>query len=318
MLTVRGRRPRRYRSIQIVTTPGSGNGGALAAADRLREELRARGHDVQLDVFPRLQGLLRWAATDTSRFSLLISVGGDGTQSAVAMAAVRRSVPFLPVPAGFGNLFARALRQPNRVEEVLDLLDRGELAHVDVGLQNGEPFLCHASFGLLSEVQARVESGSYPRIRWRRWVEYYRAAVRHLRATPLPALQVAVDGRVVTRDAVVVTVANVQTYGGWLRLTPAALPTDGLFDVFVMQGATKRAILARLLRRHLRIPGTESGMHVYRGRWASVVASGAPRNDLELLPGVLPVLVSPETLRASDRVRVPEDGASPLWHRRPA
>ena len=162
MLTVRGRRPRRYRSIQIVTTPGSGNGGALASADRLREELRARGHDVQLDVFPRLQGLLRWAATDTSRFSLLISVGGDGTQSAVAMAAVRRSVPFLPVPAGFGNLFARALRQPNRVEEVLDLLDRGELAHVDVGLQNGEPFLCHASFGLLSEVQARVESARTP------------------------------------------------------------------------------------------------------------------------------------------------------------
>ena len=95
-----------------------------------------------------------------------------------------------------------------------------------------------------------------------------------------------------------VTVANVQTYGGWLQLTPAASPTDGLFDVFVMHGATKREILASLLRRHLRIPGSEAGTHVYRGRRASVVASGAPRYDLELVPGVLPVLVSPETRRA--------------------
>jgi diacylglycerol kinase (ATP) len=318
LLTVRARRPRRFRSIQIVTTPGSGNGGALTAAGLLDEELRARGHEVRVDVFPRLQGLLRWAATDASRFSLLISVGGDGTQSAVAMAAARRSVPFLPVPAGFGNLFARAFRQPSRVEEVLDLFEHGELVHVDVGLQNGEPFLCHASFGLLSEVQARVESAPYPRVRWRRWVEYYRAAVRHLRETPLAALQVAVDGRVVTRDAAVVTVANVKTYGGWLQLTPAASPTDGLFDVFVMHGATKRQILAGLLRRHLRIPGSESGTHVYRGRRASVVAPGAPRNDLELMPGVLPVLVSPEARRALGRVLVPEDGPSPVWQRRPA
>ena len=66
------------------------------------------------------------------------------------------------MPAGFGNLFARAFRQPSRVEEVLDLLEHGELVHVDVGLQNGEPFLCHASFGLLSEVQARVEIGPVP------------------------------------------------------------------------------------------------------------------------------------------------------------
>jgi hypothetical protein len=96
----------------------------------------------------------------------------------------------------------------------------------------------------------------------------------------------------------VVTVANVKTYGGWLQLTPAASPTDGLFDVFVMHGATKREILTGLLRRHLRIPGSELGTHVYRGRRASVVAAGAPRNDLELMPGVLPVLVSPEVRRA--------------------
>ena len=316
--TARSRRSRRSRPIQIVATPGSGNGAAAAVAARLRETLRAQGHEVRLDIFPRLQALQRWAATDSGRISRLISVGGDGTQSAVAMAAARRSVPFLPVPAGFGNLFARAFRLGSRVEDVIDLLERGELVQADVGLQNGEPFLCHASFGLLSEVQARVEAGRYPQVRWRRWVEYYRTAVRHIRETPLAALRVVVDGRVVTHDAVVLTVANVETYGPWLRLTPAASPVDGLFDVFVMHGATKREVLAKLLRRHLRVPGTDSGTQVYRGRRVSVVSSGSPRQDLELVPGVLPVLVSPETRRAFDQALVPAGGASPVWHRQPA
>ena len=316
--TARARRPRRSRPIQIVATPGSGNGVAAAVAARLREALHARGHDVRLDIFPRLPALQRWAAADRSRISHLIAVGGDATQSAAAMAAARRSVPFLPVPAGFGNLFARAFRHPSRVEDALDLFERGEIVHANVGLQNGEPFLCHASFGLLSEVQARVEAGQYPRVRWRRWLEYYRTAIRHLRDTPLAALRVVVDGRVVTDDAAVVTVANVETYGPWLRLTPAASPVDGFFDVFVAQGATKREVLARLLKRYLRIPGSESETRVDRGRRVSVQSPSSPREDMELIPAVLPMLVSPEVRRALQPVRVLPAGASPIWHRQPA
>jgi diacylglycerol kinase (ATP) len=127
---------------------------------------------------------------------------------------------------------------------------------------------------------------------------------------------VAVDGRVVARDAVVVTVANVETYGAWLRLTPTASPIDGLFDVFVMQGATKREVLAKLLRRHLRLPGGDSGTRLYRGRRVSLAAAGSARDELELIPGVLPVLVSPEGAMALDRGRIPADAISPMWGRR--
>ena len=118
----RTRRLRRVRPIQIIATPGSGNGAAAGVAVRLQEALRARGHEVRLDIFPRLQALQQWAATDPSRISHLVTVGGDATQSAAAMGAARQSVPFLPVPAGFGNLFARAFRHTGRVEDALDLL----------------------------------------------------------------------------------------------------------------------------------------------------------------------------------------------------
>ena len=89
---------------------------------------------------------------------------------------------------------------------------------------------------------------------------------------------------------------------------PAASPVDGLFDVFVMQGTTKREILAKLLRRHFRRPGNNSGARLYRGRRVSVAASRSARNELELIPGVLPVLVSPETAMTLNQPLISADG----------
>jgi diacylglycerol kinase family enzyme len=165
------------------------------------------------------------------------------------------------------------------VDRVIELLSHGQVVHADVGFRNGAPFLCNEAFGLVSDLQERVEASLTPRARWRRWLAYYRAALSHLRAAPLPALEVAVDGEVVADDAVIVTVANVPTYGPWLPLTPAASPVDGLFDAFVMKRATKPQILANLLKRHLRLPGVERGTLLCRGRRVSVARSRSARTS---------------------------------------
>jgi diacylglycerol kinase (ATP) len=295
--------PRRdRRPVQIVVTPGSGNGQALATARRLHRELGARGREARLEVFDNLDALRRWARAGDPG-SLLICVGGDGTQSAAAPAAMRRSVPFLPVPAGFGNLFAGALGHTPRVDRVLQALDSGEVVRVDVGVRGGEPFLCQEGFGLLSEIQALVEAQKKrPRDRWRRSLAYYRMAIRHLRQVAPPPLRVTVDGRVVARDAIVVVVANVPSYGPRLPLTPEASPVDGLFDVFVL-GGTKLGALARLVRVHLRIPGRDRTMRLFRGRHVTVAAPGAMPAELRVLPGQLPVVVSREMARALGRER---------------
>ncbi len=290
------------RPIEIVVTPGSGNGRAMATALELRDALTARRYLSSLEVFSDLDSLQQWAKKDGDDFSLVICVGGDGTQSTTARAAVRRSVPFLPVSSGFGNLFARAFDHPHDVRGALDLLAHGRVVHSDVGLRNGEVFLCQQSYGLIADVQDAVESGaSAPRARWRRWLSYYRAAARYLRETPPLRRRVVVDGRVVAVDAALVIVANVKTYGSWLPLTPDASPVDGLFDVFVMKGATHRQVFGKLLRRHLRIPGLGSGSFLCRGQRVSVSGLGSARDQLEILPGGLPVVVSPERAEALER-----------------
>jgi diacylglycerol kinase (ATP) len=300
----------RSHAITLVVTPGSGNGRALQKARQLREALRARGHQVKIETFSDLEGLRRWATSGDSRFSLLISVGGDGTQDTAALAALRRSVPFVSVPSGFGNLFARALGHSDRVDHVIDTLEHGRLVYIDVGIRNGEPFLCQKSYGLLAQIENEVGIAGRPRARWRRGLAYYQMALRYLRTMPLTTFRVAVDGRVVSRDAAIVTVANVETYGSWLNLTPTASPIDGLLDVFVMERATKRAIVAKLLKRQLHIPGTEEGTFLRRGRHISVRASHQAADEISLIRHRLPVLVSSTTAEALEHGLATTDDVS--------
>jgi diacylglycerol kinase family enzyme len=265
----------------------------------LERALQAAGHPVRLDLFPDLDWLGQWAAASGPGFSLLIIIGGDGTLCAAAPAAVRHSIPLLPVPAGFGNLFARACQAPRRADAVVELVEHGTVIRADVGVRNGALFLCQESFGLLSDIQLRMEdSQAQPRPRWRRWLAYYQTALQHLRDTSLPSLRVEVDGRVVAEEAVVVTVANVECYGRWLPLTPAASPVDGRFDIFVMAGPSKRQILGTLLRRQLRLPGGQVDAAIHRGRHVSVSRPPERRDELHMLPGLLPVMLSPKVAEA--------------------
>jgi hypothetical protein len=182
-------------------------------------------------------------------------------------------------------------------------------------MRNGELFLCQQSYGLIADVQEAVEAtAAAPRARWQRWLAYYQAALRHLRETPPARLRVVVDGRLVAVDAALVIVANVRTYGSWLPLTPDASPVDGLFDVFVMKGASRRQVFGKLLRRHLRIPGAGAGTLLCRGERVSVSGPGSAREQLESLRHRLPVVVSPETAAALERRLGRREVEVPLAH----
>src|SRR5215471_2205540 len=74
----------RARPIQIIVTPGSGDGRALPTARAVHDGLRARRCPSSLKAFADLRSLRRWAAGARGKAPLLICVGGDSTQSTVA------------------------------------------------------------------------------------------------------------------------------------------------------------------------------------------------------------------------------------------
>jgi diacylglycerol kinase (ATP) len=284
-------------TVQIVVTPGSGDGRARATARRLRKALARRGHETRLLTFADLDRLLEWSATCEPTFSHLVGVGGDATLSAAAAAAMRLSVPFVPVPCGFGNMFARAFGFGDETGRVIELFERGQIRRVDVGTANGgDIFLSHRSYGLLAEVQEVVERGlAQPRSRTMRLLAYCAMGERFLVSVPLTAVRVEVEGTVLAEDAAVVTVANVETYRGFLSLTPTASPIDGFFDIFVIPGGSKLSVWTRVFKLLLRLPGRWEGVSLCRGRSVRVTVNGRT-DELTLRRRALPLVVLPESM----------------------
>ncbi len=78
----------------------------------------------------------------------IIAGGGDGTISAAAAVAWKNKIALGVVPAGTMNLFARSLRLPLDIWQVLDVLANGEVDAVDIGSANGRPFIHQYSAGM--------------------------------------------------------------------------------------------------------------------------------------------------------------------------
>src|SRR3989442_3256101 len=119
--------------IQIVVTPGSGDERARSTTRRLQKALVRRGYETHIQTFADLDRLQQWAANCAPTFTHLVGVGGDATLDAAAAAAVRLSIPFVPVPNGFGNIFARTFGHAEQTRQVIDLFERGQVRRVDVG-----------------------------------------------------------------------------------------------------------------------------------------------------------------------------------------
>ena len=131
-------------------------------------------------------------------------------------------------------------------QDVADLLGQGDLVWADVGFVGDEMFLSHQSYGLVAQIQeddraTRTDHASGS-------CDCSRTIGRRpttCRRRPLEPLQVEIDGHPIPGKAALVTIANVETYRGFLSLTPAASPVDGLFDVCVIPRTTRAGVLGQ-------------------------------------------------------------------------
>jgi diacylglycerol kinase family enzyme len=82
--------------------------------------------------------------------------GGDGTMAAVASVAIERDLPFVCIPFGTRNHFARDLGVDSDPFAALAAFE-GIERRIDVGRVNGRLFLNNVSFGLYADLVRRRE-----------------------------------------------------------------------------------------------------------------------------------------------------------------
>jgi diacylglycerol kinase (ATP) len=295
-------RPRR---IQVVVNPRSGNGLAAGFGCRLACHLHTDRYDVQLLSADNPVRAREEVLRSAHALRCIIVIGGDATVNEMAAVALELQVPLLPVPAGFGNVFARNFGYHATVPSVLELLECGVIQRIDAGRVARRVFLANHAFGFMEDVKMAVETtGALPQRRLRRYLQYWRAAARSIMGSPLPTLGVEADGRRLADDAAMVVVANVPTYRGFLTLTPAASPFDGLLDVFAIPTMPKVRLVALLLAFLAGAPGRWRHVRCGRAARVRVTTSGGVQHDLSVLPAAVPVLLLPSAQSVPPRIRL--------------
>jgi diacylglycerol kinase family enzyme len=140
----------------LFVNPNSGDGAATRAG--LVDAARERGiATTVLTPDASLEHLVRDAAENGA--DALGMAGGDGSLGVVAAAALEHGLPFVCVPSGTRNHFARDLGiSPHDQIAALDAFTDGVERVIDVGDVNGRIFLNNVSIGIYGDA---VQQPSY-------------------------------------------------------------------------------------------------------------------------------------------------------------
>jgi diacylglycerol kinase (ATP) len=266
--------------VAVLLNPTAGRGRFRTVLPTVVERLRAGGRDVEVLDADTPGAALR-ACRDAVRdgAGALVAAGGDGTVHLGLQAVAGTGVPFGAVPAGTGNDFVVQIGLPEEpvaaAEAIARALREGATRKVDLARltdAGGEVrwFGAVLAAGFDAIVNERANRMRFPRGPRRYDVAI---ALELLRLRPR-RYTLVLDGVEQQVEAVLVAIGNTASYGGGMRIVPAADPTDGLLDV-VVGGRFSRTQFARIK------PRVYQGTHVehplvrtYRAATVEVRAEG--------------------------------------------
>jgi diacylglycerol kinase family enzyme len=233
--------------ILLVHNPGAGDG--IHSRDSLAGLIREAGHTVE--AFSSKDD--RWHAALNAGIDLVTVAGGDGTVAEVARVVAGTGTPLAVLPFGTANNIACALRQDEiPIQEIVAGWVHAARQPFDLGIARGAwgtfAFVESVGAGLLAETMAEIEYGSAghvnriddPEARIDAAMEVFERTLRRLPAVPF---EIAVDGRDLSGEYVLVEALNFGAAGPNLHLAPHAEPGDGLLDIVLVDEDGRRHLL---------------------------------------------------------------------------
>ena len=193
-----------------------------------------RGEDVVYDiVVTQKKGDGTTLARNATKegYTHVVAAGGDGTINEVATGLVGSSTVLCIIPVGSGNGLARGLRIPLHYQHACNLILHGTPKTIDVGQVCDRYFFVTSGIGFDAHVgKCYNEKSGHSR----GMLPYFQLAVtEYFKYTP-QKITLYCNGQSFTYTPFVLTVANVEQYGGGAIIAPGALPDDGFFDISII------------------------------------------------------------------------------------
>ncbi len=305
--------PRRALTTLVILNPAAGHGHGARVEREVLDTARACWGEVELVRTEAPGHALELARGLPDGVERVLSVGGDGTVHDVANGLLSRgSTPIPPlgvVPVGTGNDFAKMIGTARLgPAAAIGALAAGATRPFDVGRVWGEYFVNSLGVGLDADVARRVNQYKH----WPGSLGYVVAALQAVLHRRAQRLRIDVDDRSWSEPTTVLEIGVGPCAGGVFYLVPDARPDDGLLDVCAVGAFGWRFLLTKaplvLTGRHT----TLTEVRMARGSLVRVTSEEGPltahldgelrgsgQTSLEatVVPGALPVLVSPSTGR---------------------
>jgi diacylglycerol kinase (ATP) len=242
--------------LAAIFNPHSG-GGYRRDLPLILDALRGLGYDVEPLETKEPGDAKRLASEAVSAgFDLVAALGGDGTVNEIVNGLAGSDTPLAIIPTGTVNVLAMELGIPLEPPDAVQLLDRGSVSWIDLGLAGDRYFGLMAGVGMDAAVVASLNPAM------KRALKEAAFAVQGV-GTYLthddPLFRVTSVERTV--EGYFAVFGNSSNYGGAFGITPLADMRDGLLDVCVLKDKSFVSTVwywtAALINAHIKHPKVE-------------------------------------------------------------
>jgi diacylglycerol kinase (ATP) len=285
-------------------TAGRGRGGRLIGrVDRVLHEV---GVPHEIRVSESGEQLLQHARRSAEEGAEIVAaLGGDGTISIVANGLLGTGATLATLPSGTADDFAKSIgmgRLDTAARQLADpRVERIDVVRIETGTVQRH-YVSVAGAGFDSEVN---ETANAMRLDLGGTGTYIAAVLKTLPKFQPATFTIERDAEREVVEAMLVVVGNSTSYGGGMKVTPAASVVDGILDVCVVEALSIPAFLSAFPRvflgRHTSHPRvrmtTAKRIRLEADRRVQVYADGERVGPLpavfEVLPAALPCVIGP-------------------------
>ncbi|MCK5566592.1 MAG: diacylglycerol kinase family lipid kinase [Actinomycetia bacterium] len=222
----------------IFINPASAGGKAIASRDEIASELDSLGIEYTIHITASLEDLVRTIKEKLdSDYSNFIAVGGDGTLHHMVNVLAGSNKNLGIIPMGSGNDIAVNLGIPSDIKKCCKIIKEQNVKKLDLGLINDSfYYLCIAGSGFDSEVNDLANNTKYP---IKGPSKYTYSVYKTLLTFQSKEFTVTCNGSKRKIYGMMIACANLPSYGGGMKITPDASPSDGLFDICIIKKMSK-------------------------------------------------------------------------------
>ena len=160
----------------------------------------------------------------------VVAVGGDGSVNDIVQGLTGTDTLLAIIPKGSGNGMARTMRIPLNTNDAIKVINKGNVAAMDVCYANGRPFISNAGVAfdaLISKKFAKSEKRGLMVYSW--------LVTKYMWLYKERDFKITIDGREIKERAFMINVANGQQFGYNFKIAPMADYTDGILDLIIIK-----------------------------------------------------------------------------------